>query len=283
VRTQIRLIAAPGDPDQHHTRKQILDEVNGIVIVIDAQPNRLEENVASVEELRELLAEYGRTLDQIPFVVQYNKRDLVDAYTVEDLHRKLGLGGAAVFEAVASESTGVLQTLSTISKRVIRSLRGPDAPVATTTSRTVLPAPEAAPAQPDPPTTIERPALDLQAPAGEPLPDLASIAAEAPPLSIAERMEAAILEEAENPEFESVDATAQRAEDLLDTGWERVRGEIDKPSGLRMGVDLSVVSVGEARLCGKRAIRVPLVLGDVEGNTASLALTIQLEPLMDED
>ena len=50
-----------------------------------------------------------------------------------------------------------------------------------------------------------------------------------------------------------------------------------------MGADLSIVSVGEAARTGDRAVRIPLVLGDAEGNTSTVALSIQLEPLMDED
>ena len=56
-------------------------------------------------------------------MVQYNKCDRSDPYALEELHRKLDLRGAAAFEAVASEGTAVLQTLTTISKRVMRVLR----------------------------------------------------------------------------------------------------------------------------------------------------------------
>ena len=146
------------EPSKLHTRKQILDEVNGIVFVVDSQPERLEENVACLDELRGLLADYGRTLDDVPFVVQYNKRDLADDYFMEDLHRKLAPGDAPVFETVATEMTGVLQTLSTISKRVIRSLREQAASL-----RPAAPPPAQATPQPEidlePPTVLERPAL----------------------------------------------------------------------------------------------------------------------------
>lgn len=123
VRTRIELVAVPGRPDQAATRKQLLDEVDGLVFVVDPGADRLHENLKSFDELRQALAAYGRSLDDVPLVVQYNKRDLADPYAIEDLHRKLDLQGAAVFEAVATEGTAVLQTLSTISKRVIRNLR----------------------------------------------------------------------------------------------------------------------------------------------------------------
>jgi hypothetical protein len=303
VRTQIRLVAIPGGSEQKHTRKQILDEVNGIVLVVDSQPERLEENSVCLKELRGLLADYGRTLDDIPFVVQYNKRDLADDYFMEDLHRKLAPGNAPVFETVATEMTGVLETLSTISKRVIRSLREQAAKDASADSAT-----KAAPTcEAETPTVIERPALDLAheaappsapptelepRPAADVLREAESLRPEPPPpaepatsddLTPSERMEAAILAEADHPNFGDIDSAAHQAESLLDTSWERVTGEIEKPEGVRVGADLSIVSVGIASRSGERAVRVPLVLGDAEGNTASVALTIQLDPLMDED
>jgi signal recognition particle receptor subunit beta len=285
VRTQIRLIAVPGGPEQQHTRKQLLDEVNGIVFVVDSQRERLDENIACLAELRNLLAAYGRKLEDVPFVVQYNKRDLADAYFMEDLHRKLALGDAPIFETVATELTGVLQTLSTISKRVIRSLREqatqpPAAPDEAAPG-------DAPPREAEPPTVVERPALDERL--SEP-PDLTpepELDPEPPPriepMSTAERMEAAILEEGENPDFADIDATARQAENLLDTSWAHASSEIEKSDGVRIGTDLSIISVGEASRSGERAVRVPLVLGDAEGNTARVALTIQLDPLMDED
>jgi hypothetical protein len=120
VRTRIQVVTAPAGAEQAPTRQQLLDEVDGVVFVADARRERLSENLASFEELRTMLAAYGRSPEQVPLVLQYNKRDLSDPYALEELHRKLGLRGAAAFEAVASEGSAVLQTLTTISKRVIR-------------------------------------------------------------------------------------------------------------------------------------------------------------------
>ena len=102
-------------------------------------------------------------------------------------------------------------------------------------------------------------------------------------VSLASALFPAILAAAENPDFPEIDSTARQAESLLDTSWEHVTSEIEKSDGLRIGTDLSIVSVGEASRSGERAVRVPLVLGDADGNTARVALTIQLDPLMDED
>jgi len=257
VRTQIQLVAVPGGAEQAPTRKQLLDEADGIVLVVDSQRERIDENVASLEELRKSLADYGRSLDDLPIVVQHNKRDLGDPYVQEELHRRLGLDAAAVFEAVATQQTGVLQTLSTISKRVIRTLR----------ERGVEPRAEPTPAAP--PTLLDVPTPEPAHPAEAQTP--------------AERMEAAILEEAEDPERGAVNEAARRAESLLDTSWDPIASDLEQPVGVRMGADLSIVSVGKATRSGERAVRVPLVLGDADGNTSTLLLTIQLDPLMDED
>lgn len=260
VRTQIQLVTIPCEPQQAPTRKRILDEVDGLVLVIDCQRHRVDENAACVEELRRLLSDYGRTLDDMPFVVQYNKRDVADPYFMDELHRRLDLGAAAVFETVATETTGVLQTLATISKRVIRSLR----------ERGVESKPEPA-LEPEPPTVLERPA----APA---TPEPAT----APETSPGKRMEAAILSEAGHPDRDPIDATVQHAESLLDTTWDRVSAEVGSSASVRLGPDLSIVSVGEATRCDHRSVRVPLVFGDGDGNTSTVALTIHLEPLLDE-
>jgi hypothetical protein len=123
VRTRIQVLTAPAGAEQAPTRKQLLDRVDGVVFVADARREKLSENLACFEELRAALAAYGRPLEQVPLVLQYNKRDLADPYALEELHRKLGVRGAAAFEAVAREGNAVLQTLTTISKRVIRHRR----------------------------------------------------------------------------------------------------------------------------------------------------------------
>jgi signal recognition particle receptor subunit beta len=123
VRTRIQIVAVPGGAEQAPTRKQLLDRVDGVVFVVDARRARIDENLAAFEELRGALAAYGRALEQMPLVVQYNHHDESDPFVLEELHRKLDVRDAAAFEARASDGTGVLPTLTTISKRVVRQLR----------------------------------------------------------------------------------------------------------------------------------------------------------------
>ena len=121
-------MTVPGRADQRPLRELLLEAVDGVVLVVDTTAP-LDANQASLRELRAALAAHGRKLEDTPFVIQYNKRDAADPYALDDLHRRLDLGDVPVFEAVATEGPGVLQTLSTISKRVIRSLRdGPPGP-----------------------------------------------------------------------------------------------------------------------------------------------------------
>ena len=247
MKTQIELVAVPGGSEQAPMRKQLLDQVDGVVMVVDGTAS-IESNAASLGELREALAAYGRRLEGLPVVLQYNKRDIADPYAMDDLHRKIELEGVPVFEAVATEGTGVLQTLSTISKHVIRSLR--EEKIEEHTSQ---------------------PASESAAPTQH------------APTSSVERMEEAILNEGSHAESGDLDLAADDAQSLLDAPIPSLGGEIERPDGARLGRDLTIVSVGEATRASERSVRLPLVLGDGEGGTSTLVLTIQLDALEEED
>jgi signal recognition particle receptor subunit beta len=121
-KTSIQITTVPGAPQAAAIRRELLKDVDGIVFVADLRPERHDATLASAAELRQLLSAQGRKIDDVPLVLQYNRRDMVDENAVERLHRKLGIRGAC-FEAVASEGTGVLQTLTTLSKLVLAELR----------------------------------------------------------------------------------------------------------------------------------------------------------------
>ncbi|MBW2579328.1 MAG: GTPase domain-containing protein, partial [Deltaproteobacteria bacterium] len=188
LKTRIQMIAVPGSVEQAPTRKQLLDQVDGIVMVVDSREERIEENASSLSELSEMLLDYGRQLEDVPLVLQYNKRDLSDPYVIEVLHRKLGMNGVAVFEAVATENSGVLQTLSTLSKHVIRSLRGQQFSAQA----------EATPEPGDSLSDLQAQPEPIQADEIEPVTELMQTAypeETAPEVSAATRMEDAILSE----------------------------------------------------------------------------------------
>ena len=121
-KTSIEISTVPGSPQAAALRRELLKDVDGIVFVADLRPERHDATLASAAELRQHLSAQGRKIEDVPLVLQYNRRDQVDENAVERLHRKLGLKGAC-FEAVASEGTGVLQTLTTLSKLVLAELR----------------------------------------------------------------------------------------------------------------------------------------------------------------
>ena len=285
VRTRIQLVSVPGSADQAVTRKQLLDQVDGLVFVVDSRTEQLEDTLAALDELRRGLADYGRSLDDVALVVQYNKRDLADPYGIDELHRKLGLGKTPVFEAIASEGTGVLQTLSTISKRVIRSLRerpaAPPAPAIEPEPAPIDLTAEApgnlaseAPGEFEAPTVVEFKTPDFKTPElprpEPPLPEPAPV----------QRMEEAILSEAEKPDDAEI---AERTRVQLSAPLEPLSGELEAPGHARVGPGLSIVSVGQATRSGERSIRIPLVLGDEQGGTSSMVLSIQLDPLGDQE
>jgi hypothetical protein len=93
-----------------------------------------------------------------------------------------------------------------------------------------------------------------------------------------ERLESAILSEDADDEAQ---AQLEVAQSLLEDSWDESPPSGAK-AGVRLGADLGIVSVGEARRVGERAGQLPLVLGDGEGATSTLVLTIQLDPLLTE-
>ena len=154
-KTRFHLYTVPGQVYYNASRKLILKGVDGVVFVADSQLERMEANIESMQNLYDNMAEYGYDLTRIPFVVQYNKRDLPNAAPVKDLQAALNPGWpvadqakqkvtpdptfpseflvwqldtgewverAPVHEAVAVKGDGVFETLKSVSKLVLKSL-----------------------------------------------------------------------------------------------------------------------------------------------------------------
>jgi signal recognition particle receptor subunit beta len=157
-KTRLQLYTVPGQVFYNTTRKLVLKGVDGIVFVADSQRPMLEPNKESFRNLRENLAEIGLSVDEIPVVLQYNKRDLANILSVDELNGALNSGGRyEFFEASAANGTGVFETLKGISKLTLRALRSrmtgdmrrPAVFAAPSTPATsVAPAPQAAPPKP---------------------------------------------------------------------------------------------------------------------------------------
>jgi len=122
-KTRFHLYTVPGQVFYDASRKLILKGVDGVVFVADSQIERMEANLESLDNLRVNLSEQGYDLDKLPYVVQYNKRDLPNAAPLEDLQRQLNPAGVPEFEASANIGKGVFETLKMCAKGVLSDLR----------------------------------------------------------------------------------------------------------------------------------------------------------------
>jgi hypothetical protein len=121
-KTRFHLYTVPGQVFYNASRKLILKGVDGVVFVGDSQVERLEANIESMGNLQENMTEYGLNIQTMPFVIQYNKRDLPNIASVEELRTQLNKWGVPDFEAVASQGFGVFETLKTVAKMVLKNL-----------------------------------------------------------------------------------------------------------------------------------------------------------------
>jgi signal recognition particle receptor subunit beta len=122
-KTRFHLYTVPGQVFYNSSRKLILRGVDGIVFVADSSPNRLRANAESLRNLRENLEEYNLDLDEIPHVIQFNKRDLPDALPMNMLRQVLDPAQRVpVFESVADRTEGVFEPLRAVSKKVLEKL-----------------------------------------------------------------------------------------------------------------------------------------------------------------
>jgi hypothetical protein len=122
-RTSIQMYSIPQGAQHVAVRRKLLEDVDGVVFVADLRPDHHRATLASLKELEGHLRSYGRSFSDIVLVFQYNWRDAVQENAVEKLHRAVWVEPAAAFEAVASEGTGVLGTLTTLSKLILARLR----------------------------------------------------------------------------------------------------------------------------------------------------------------
>jgi signal recognition particle receptor subunit beta len=121
-RTRFHLYTVPGQVYYNASRKLILKGVDGIVFVADSQIDRFEANIESYMNMLDNLTDHDLTIEKIPFVMQYNKRDLPRVVPVDDLERELNPRKAPYFEAVALRGTGVFDTLKVACKLVLKTL-----------------------------------------------------------------------------------------------------------------------------------------------------------------
>ena len=123
-KTRFHLYTVPGQVFYDASRKLILKGVDGVVFVADSQEERIEANAESLDNLKANLREQGYDLDKIPVVLQYNKRDLPNAVSLEELRAALNpTGKLADFEAAAQSGKGVFETLKALARLVLQELK----------------------------------------------------------------------------------------------------------------------------------------------------------------
>jgi len=122
---RIQLYTVPGQAIYEATRKLVLKGVDGLVFVADSLRVRRAKNIESLQDLKKNLLEYNLDIENLPIVLQYNKRDLESSpiptlsleEMEEDLNKELGV---QAFQAAATKGLGVFETLKYISKKTVR-------------------------------------------------------------------------------------------------------------------------------------------------------------------
>ena len=122
-KTRFHLYTVPGQVFYDASRKLILKGVDGVVFVADSQEERVDANIESLDNLRANLKEQGYDLDKLPYVIQYNKRDLPSAMSIEELRRDLNPTNVLEYEACATTGEGVFETLKAIAKLILIDLK----------------------------------------------------------------------------------------------------------------------------------------------------------------
>jgi signal recognition particle receptor subunit beta len=122
-KTRFHLYTVPGQVFYDASRKLILKGVDGVVFVADSQDARMEANVESMANLDKNLKEQGYDLKAVPYVLQFNKRDLPNTVSVEDMTAELARKEEPVFEGIANRGVGVFDTLKAVAKQVLLELR----------------------------------------------------------------------------------------------------------------------------------------------------------------
>ena len=118
-KTKFQLYTVPGQVYYNATRKLVLRGADGVVFVADSQPDRMEDNIESLQNLEDNLKEQNMNIDELPLVIGWNKRDLPDVMSVDELNTKLNRWNAPNFEMEALNGRGVFDALRAITRVVL--------------------------------------------------------------------------------------------------------------------------------------------------------------------
>ncbi len=120
---KFNLYTVPGQVYYASSRKIILNGVDGVVFVADSQKDRMEGNIETLLDLENNLMTMGYSLENYPWVIQYNKRDLPNTESIDILQKKLNFFNVPYFESVAIKGTGVFDTLKSIINLVVQHIQ----------------------------------------------------------------------------------------------------------------------------------------------------------------
>ena len=165
MKTKFQLYTVPGQVYYNATRKLVLRGADGVIFVADSDASKMDENIESLDNLEQNLKENGLDINEMPVVLQWNKRDLPNAVTIEEIEQKLNRYGAPSFEAVAVKGEGVFPTLKALAGLVLESVNTKGA----TVSKDEEAAKAAAAPQPTP-ATPPQPQPAAAVPASPPTP-----------------------------------------------------------------------------------------------------------------
>ncbi|MBN2001368.1 GTPase domain-containing protein [candidate division KSB1 bacterium] len=121
---RFHLYTIPGQVHYSLTRKFVLNGCDGVVFVADSQTARMDDNLEMLMDLEKKLIAVKKSLSSMPWVLQYNKRDLTDVASIDRLQEKLNFLHVPYFNAIAISGEGVFQTLSSIIKLVLATIQG---------------------------------------------------------------------------------------------------------------------------------------------------------------
>lgn len=122
-KVRFHLYTVPGQVFYDASRKLILRGCDGVIFVADSQKPRMEANIEAIANLATNLKENGFDIRTIPYVLQLNKRDMPSAVPAEEMERLLRFRGEPMLEAVASEGTGVIETLKACARQILVELQ----------------------------------------------------------------------------------------------------------------------------------------------------------------
>ncbi len=302
-KTRIHLYTVPGQVYYGATRRAVLTGADGVVFVVDSHVDRLEDNLASFKDLEDNLRYYGKKIETLPLVVQYNKRDLPDILSVEELNQSFNRYKSPHFESVASQGKGVFESLTMACRLVLKAIengvesrRAPGgaeksplaAPRGAALGKTAL-----SPNPPQPPPAARPPAMEkasapakgvqpvLQPPRTRALPQ----EKEGPPLEplAAGKIPSLKVEKVEEEKKpltppQPGKGLEKKKLDLsfkLEKGGEMKAHPALEKEGPHGKENITIVSCGQARITSPGTLEVPLTL-EVEAAQKGLCLNVSL-------